>query len=107
MENQMERINRYLNKKGDGKELLIEIIVIIAVIALIFYVVMKLADTSNESTQDMLCRGSVIVRGKASVALVKGLVEFEKITPLACHTKDLGKLKGSREEIKKDIAHLQ
>lgn len=96
-----------LGKKGTEEKtvgLLYELIAIAAVIIIVLVVFAVLNEKAEDSTEDSLCRTSVIVRSKASLAIVDNLVEFEKITPLACHTTDLGKLKGEREEVKEDIA---
>ena len=95
-----------LGKKGTEKllGLTYDVIAIVGVIILLLFVFTLFATKADNATQDTMCRASVVLRGKASVALVDGLVEFEKITPLACHTNDLGKLNGGREEVKEDIA---
>jgi hypothetical protein len=81
--------------------LIIGIVVLIAIIGTIVF----MAARSDEATQNTLCRASVILRGKATVTLVSGVVNMEKLTPIVCRTKNLGPLKGDREQIKKQIAN--
>ncbi|MGV8163009.1 MAG: TPM domain-containing protein [Candidatus Nanoarchaeia archaeon] len=95
-----------MNKKGEEgvRATLLELLVMIGVLGILVFVFISLRESAENATADTLCRSSVLIRGKATVSIVDNLVEFEKITPLACNTRDLGTLKGDREEVKKQIA---
>jgi len=95
-----------IGKKGEEglRTTLVELFIMLGVVVILVAVFVSIGSRAEASTQDILCRDSVIIRGKATITLVKNLAEFEKITPLACNLKDLGKLKGNREEVKKEIA---
>jgi len=97
---------RPLSKKGEenSMNLLYEILAFVLVLIALLAVFFLLADRGEDSTQDILCRSSVVIRSKATLSIADGIVDFEKITPLACHTKDLGNLGKDREEVKSEIA---
>ncbi len=85
---------------GTLATMIIAILVLIAIIGTIVLI----ASRSDEATQNTLCRASVILRGKATITLMTGVADMEKLTPIVCKTKKLGTLKGDREGIKKQIA---
>jgi hypothetical protein len=93
------------SRKGDATiSTLGTLIIAVAVLIVVIAIIVVIAARSDEATQNTLCRASVILRGKARVDIVKGVYSVEKITPIACRTRNLGTLKGDRETIKQKIA---
>lgn len=83
---------------------LLTLIVAVLVLLVLISVIIIFAQKSDKATQHTLCRASVILRGKATITLIQGVANMEKLTPLVCTTSDLGTLKGDREGVKKQIA---
>ena len=65
---------------------------------------------TTSATQEAVCRNSVALRAKAHISLdfahVTEAYKKEKFTPLMCEPQNIGELKGTREEIKHQIAEL-
>lgn len=81
----------------------VNIILAVVIIGLLIFLIVRWAGQGDEATQAGLCRTSVLIRDKATIDL--GVYKAEKLTPLACNPIDLEQIKGSREEIKREISN--
>jgi uncharacterized membrane protein YgcG len=91
------------NKKGVLFGSLLGVIISVIVVVIILGVTALLLVKGSDTISKESCRGSVVVRAKAVLNLFN-VVKMEQITPLACETHNLGTIRGSREEIKREIA---
>jgi hypothetical protein len=85
------------------------IILWVAGTIILFLAVAYLIRNVTSTTEEVVCRNSVILRSKATLTIpIAGMdiAKIEKFTPLACTPQNIGMLKGSREEIKHQIAEL-
>lgn len=60
--------------------------------------------SAQDSYSETACRSSVLLKGKANIEI--GPVSKEKVTPLACTTKDAGVLEGNQEEVLREVGDL-
>ena len=93
------------NKRGQGATydtMVNSIATFLVIFVLIGGIVLLSSRTSDAATTET-CRTSVLVRDKANIE-IKGIKVAEKLTPILCKTTDVKTLKGTRDEIKKQIA---
>lgn len=85
------------------------IIWIVATVVLLVTVSM-IINMSTSATEEVICRNSVALRAKTVLGFDVGPIQEaykkENFMPLLCKPQNKGELKGSREEVKKQVADL-
>ncbi|MBI4980020.1 hypothetical protein HZC30_00515 [Candidatus Woesearchaeota archaeon] len=93
-----------LSKKGMEAGFLVVLIITIASFILIAGVVMRFMSSADDKEAEILCHDSVLMRAQSVVNIDTTLADAEiKIVPTMCKTIDK-KIKGDREELKRQIA---
>jgi hypothetical protein len=91
------------NKKGVLFGSLLHVIISVVVIVIILGITALLVYEGSNAVSKESCRTSVVIRAKAALNLFN-VIKIEQISPLVCQTQELGTIRGSREEIKREIA---
>lgn len=77
---------------------------------LLLIAIALLVNRTTTSSEELICRNSVALRAKSYIGMdllfISEFIKKEKFTPLMCNPQPMGELKGTREEIKHQIAEL-
>ena len=98
------KFNKKLGKKAMTASVLVSLIITLVAFTLIAGTLYRFMDKADDKQAEILCHDSIAMRAKTQVTVDGALIGGEiKLGPILCKTIEK-KIKGSREEIKREIA---